>query len=213
MTGTFAKNVKKMMGWCPNAAVLNKKEENYMVSYERIHKEKIRGMEWKYLLFLAIGILSFYISGFLLGILSEKYGIGIHGLEAVSFMLFTYVILLAAGLIVSRERSFGFILKAFAISFAAMFLVSVAFFAWGAYEEVNIKWIDAQRLQNAPDKFVIITEEELNQYPALKEAIRSQSVLKVKADEWERTIDFLDQKGSRFVKVGEEYYEIGFVTA
>lgn len=167
----------------------------------------------KYLLFLSIGILSFYISGFLLGILSETYGIGIHGLEAVSFMLFTYVILLAAGLIVSRERSFGFILEAFAISFAAMFLISVAFFAWGAYEEVNIKWIDAQRLQTAPDKFVIITEEELNQYPALKEAIRSQSVVKVKADEWKRTIDFLDQKGSRFVKVGEEYYEIGFVTA
>ncbi len=92
----------------------------------------------KYLLFLSIGILSFYISGFLLGILSETYGIGIHGLEAVSFMLFTYVILLAAGLIFSIERSFGFILKAFALSFAAMFLISAAFFAWGAYEEVNM---------------------------------------------------------------------------
>ncbi len=167
----------------------------------------------KYLLFLSIGILSFYISGFLLGILSETYGIGIHGLEAVSFMLFTYVILLTAGLIVSRERSFGFILEAFALSFAAMFLISVAFFAWGAYEHANEKWISAHRLQTAPDKFVIITEEELNQYPALKEAIRSQGIVKVKADEWKRTDDFLDQKGSRFVKVGKEYYEIGFVTA
>lgn len=168
---------------------------------------------WKYLLFLSIGILSFYISGFLLGILSETYGVGIHGLEAVSFMLFTYVILLAAGLIVSRERSFGFILEAFAISFAAMFLISIAFFAWSAYTEVNIKWISAQRLQTVPDKFVIITEEELNQYPALKEAIRSQNGVKVKVDEWQRTIDFLDQKGSRIIKVGEEYYEIGFATA
>lgn len=167
----------------------------------------------KYLLFLSIGILSFYISGFLLGILSETYGIGIHGLEAVSFMLFTYVIMLAAGLIVSRERSFGFILKAFAISFAAMFLISVAFFAWGAYEHANAKWISAQKLQTEPDKFVIITEEELKQYPALKEAIGSQSVEKVKVDEWNRTIDFLNQKGSRFIKVGKEYYEIGFVTA
>lgn len=166
----------------------------------------------KYLLFLSIGILSFYVSGFLLGILSD-HGIGIHGLEAVSFMLVTYIILLAAGLIVSRERSFGFILEAFAISFAAMFLISVAFFAWGAYEHANAKWIDAQRLQTAPDKFVIIAEEELNQYPALKEAIKSQSGVKVKADEWKQTIDFLDQKGSRFVKVGGEYYEIGFVTA
>lgn len=167
----------------------------------------------KYLLFLSIGILSFYISGFLIGILSETYGVGIHGLEAVSFMLFTYVILLVAGLIVSRESSSGFILKALAISFAAIFVLSVAFFAWGAYEHANAKWIDAQRLQTAPDKFVIITEEELNQYPALKEAIRSQSGVKVKPDEWERTDDFLDQKGSRFIKVGEEYYEIRFVTA
>ena len=165
---------------------------------------------WKHLLFLSIGILSFYISGFMLGILSERYGIGIHGIEAVSVMIFTYFILLVAGLIISKKRSFDFILKGFVISFAAMFLISVAFFAWGAYEEVNIKWIDAQRLQTAPDKYVIITEEELNQYSALKEAIRSQSVVKVKADEWERTIDFLDQKGSRFVKMGEEYYEIGF---
>lgn len=166
----------------------------------------------KYLLFLSIGILSFYISGFLLGILSD-YGIGIHGLEAVSFMLFTYVILLAAGLIFSRERSFGFILKAFAISFAAMFLISVAFFAWGAYEHANAKWIDAHRLQTAPDKFVIITEEELNQYPVLKEAIRSQNGVKVKVDEWERTIDFLDQKGSRVIRVDNMYYEIRFATA
>ena len=168
---------------------------------------------WKYLLFLSIGIFSFYISGFLLGILSDIYGIGIHGAEAVYFMVFIYVILLAAGLVISKERSPGFILKGLVISFAAMFLISVAFFAWGAYEEVNIKWIDAQRLQTAPDKFVIITGEELNKYSALKEAIRSQGTVKVKADEWERTIDFLDQKGSRFVKLSEEYYEIGFVTA
>jgi len=202
-----------MAGLVSECCNVEQKGGNIYVSYERKYTDRIRGMEWKYLLFLAIGILSFYISGFLHGILSKTYGIGIHGLEAVSFMLFTYVILLAVGLIVSKERSFGFILKAFSISFAAMFLISVAFFAWGAYEEVNIKWIDAQRLQTVPDKFVIITEEELNQYPALKEAIRSQSGVKVKADEWKRTIDFLEQKGSKVIKVDEIYYEIGFVTA
>jgi hypothetical protein len=69
------------------------------------------------------------------------------------------------------------------------------------------------RLQTAPDKFVILTEEELNQYPALKEAIRSQSGVEVKADEWKRTIDFLDQRGSKVIKVSEKYYEIYFVTA
>lgn len=195
------------LGWCPNAAILNKKEEKYMVSYERKYTDRIIGMGGKYLLFLAIGIFSFIISGFLLGILS-KAGIGIHGPEAVSFMLFTYVILLAIGLIVSKERSFGFILKALAISFATMFLISVAFFAWGAYEETNARWIDAQRLQTMPDKFVIVTNEELDQYPALKEAVKSQGSVKVKPDEWQRTDEFLDRKGSRVIKVDEMYYEI-----
>ncbi len=68
-------------------------------------------------------------------------------------------------------------------------------------------------METPPDKFVIITEEELNQYSVLKEAIKSLTGVKVKPDEWKRTDDFLDQKGSRFVKVGEEYYEIYFVTA
>ncbi len=199
--------IKKLMGWCPNATMLDKKEKKYMASYERKYTGRIRGMGWKYLLFLAIGILSFYITGFLLGILS-KTGIGIHGLEAVYFMLFTYIILLAIGLIVSKERSFGFILKAFAISFAAMFLISVGFFAWGAYEHANARWVGAQRLQTAPDKFVIVTDEELNQYPALKEAIKSQGFVKVKPDEWERIDDFIDQKGSRVIKVNDMYYEI-----
>ncbi len=207
-----SRKLRIWLGWCPNATMLDKKEEKYIVSYKKKYTDRIRGMGWKHLLFLAIGILSFYISGFLLGILS-KAGIGVHGPEAVSFMLFTYAILLAIGLIVSKERSFGFILKAFAISFAAMFLISVAFFAWGAYEHANARWIDAHRLQTTPDKFVIVTNEELNQYPALKEAVKSQGGVKVKPDEWERTVDFLDRKGSRFIKVDEIYYEVGFVLA
>lgn len=212
MTINVMGKIRKIMGWCPNATMLDKKEEKYMVSYERKDTGRIRGMGRKHLLFLAIGILSFYISGFLFGILS-KTGIGIHGLDAVYFMLFTYVVLLAIGLIVSKERSFGFILKAFAISFAAMFLISVAFFAWGAYEHANARWIDAHRLQTTPDKFVIITNDELNQYPALKETVKNQGGVKVKPDEWERTADFLDRKGSRVIKVDEMYYEVGFVLA
>ncbi len=71
-------------------------------------------MKWNYILFIAVGILSFYITGFLLGTFSDTYGFGIHGFEAVPFMLFVYAVLLAAGLIVSKERSRGFVAKAFA---------------------------------------------------------------------------------------------------
>ncbi len=39
--------IRKMMGWCPNAAMLNKKEEIYMVSYEGNFVDKIRGMGFR----------------------------------------------------------------------------------------------------------------------------------------------------------------------
>ena len=174
-------------------------------------------MKWNYILFLAVGILSFYMSGFLLGILSDTYGVGIHGFEAVSFMLFIYVVLLAAGLIISKERSRGFVIKAFAISFATMFLISIAFFAWGAYNETTKRVIDDERhidahlLQTTPDEFVVLTEQELNEYPAIREAITSQQPVEVDSEEWGRTYNFLEEKGSYTVKYGDEYYDIGFM--
>jgi len=61
-------------------------------------------------------------------------------------------ILFAAGLIVSKERSFGFILKTFAISFAALFLISAVFFVWSALEHYYAKYIDAGKLQTPPDE-------------------------------------------------------------
>lgn len=39
--------MKKTLGWCPNAAILNKKEEIYMMSYERKLIDKIKGMDFR----------------------------------------------------------------------------------------------------------------------------------------------------------------------
>ncbi len=40
--------IRKMMGWCPNTAILNKKEEEiYMVSYEGRFVDKIKGMGFR----------------------------------------------------------------------------------------------------------------------------------------------------------------------
>jgi len=38
------------LGWCPNTAMLNKKEEIYMVSYEGKYIDKIKGMGFRGLL-------------------------------------------------------------------------------------------------------------------------------------------------------------------
>jgi hypothetical protein len=75
------------------------------------------------------------------------------------------------------------------------------------------KAIDARLLDTVPDEFAVVTEEELNDYPALKEAMDTQSYVKANPQEWSKTIDFLDEKGSYVVKFKDEYYEIGFMTA
>ncbi|MDO9517339.1 MAG: hypothetical protein Q7J10_04730 [Methanosarcinaceae archaeon] len=161
----------------------------------------------KYLMFFAIGIISFYLSGYILR--------GIHPPQSIYLMLLVYWILFGIGILVCKERSRGFVAKAFAISFAAMFLISIAFFAWGAYNHINSKAIGADLLQSAPDdlNFVVLTEEELNEYPAIREAITSQQFVEVKPDEWQRSKDFLSEKSSHTVKFGDRYYDIGFITA
>jgi hypothetical protein len=159
----------------------------------------------KYLIFFAIGIISFYLSGYLLR--------GIHPPQSIYLMLLIYCILFGISILVCKERSRGFVLKAFAVSFAALFLISAGFFALSAHSHINSKAIDAERLQTIPDEFAVVTEEELSEYPALKEAITSQNIVQVNQDEWLRTSDYLTEKGSYTIKVGNEYYQIGFMTA
>lgn len=43
----LAEIIKRALGWCPNAAILNKKEEIYMVSYEGKYIDKIKGIGLK----------------------------------------------------------------------------------------------------------------------------------------------------------------------
>jgi len=47
MTVNITEVIRKTMGWCPNAAMLNKKGEIYMVSYDGKFVDKIKGMGFK----------------------------------------------------------------------------------------------------------------------------------------------------------------------
>ncbi len=69
----------------------------------------------------------------------------------------------------------------------------VAIFLWGAYNHQNEKYVQVDILQTTPDDFVILTGEELDQYPAINEAIASQKMVKVKPDEYRSIKDFLIQ--------------------
>jgi ABC-type multidrug transport system permease subunit len=160
----------------------------------------------KYVLFFFLGIFTFFLSGYVLS--------GVHAPMSIFLMGLIYLALLALGIVLSRERSAGFALKAFAVSFVALFLISAGFFALSAYSHSSAKWIEADKLDFEPDEYAVVTEEELNEYPALREAIEaSGSSVKVGPGEWTRTYEFLNEKGFYEIKVGGDYYGISFMTA
>lgn len=113
----------------------------------------------------------------------------------------------------NKENPYISIAKAVGLLVVVFFLLFAAFFTWSAYNHMYSKAIDARLLDTVPDEFAVVTEEELNDYPALKEAMDTQSYVKANPQEWSKTIDFLDEKGSYVVKFKDEYYEIGFMTA
>jgi hypothetical protein len=113
----------------------------------------------------------------------------------------------------NKKNPYLSIAKALGLLIVIFFLLFAAFFMWSAYNHMYSKEIDARLLDTVPDEFVIVTEEELNDYPALKEAIDTQSYVKANPHEWSKTIDFLDEKGSHVIKFRDEYYQIMFATA
>lgn len=163
-------------------------------------------MNSKYLVFFFIGIFTFFLSGYALT--------GIHPPTSIYLMFVIYGVLFAGGLLISKELSPAFILKAFAVSLVPLLLISAAFFALGALNHEYSKSIEAEKLEFVPDEFVIVTEEELDEYPVLKEAIESPGVyFSADPEEWEQTIDFLDEKGAYEIKVEKNYYSVSFITA
>jgi len=163
-------------------------------------------MNSRYLLFFFIGIFTFFLSGYALT--------GIHPPTSIYLMFVIYGVLFAGGMLISRERSSVFILKAFAMSLVPLLLISAAFFALGALSHEYSKSIEAEKLEFIPDEFVIVTEEELDEYPVLKKAIESPGVyFSADPEEWRRTIDFLKEKGASEIKVEKDYYSISFTTA
>jgi predicted membrane protein len=125
---------------------------------------------------------------------------------------FLLLILFAIGSIIFKnDRHKKFALTAFTISFATIFLIFGATFALAGYNHLNSTEISADLLQTEPDEFFVLTEQNLDEYPAIREAITNQSTT-INNDEDMRTTNFLREKGSYNVKYGDRYYRIFFVT-
>lgn len=163
--------------------------------YER-KKEEERGRRrgWKYLMFSTIGVLSFFVGFYLgdvmqLGYLIFKSSGG--PLTIFPLALIIYALLFIVGLYISRERSLGFVLKVFGISFLFFFLAFHGLMAYGAHEHYYAKAISIHKLSGAPSDYLNLTEKELEEYPSLKEVIElanksenGRAYLKVHPDEW-----------------------------
>lgn len=157
----------------------------------------------KYAMFFFIGIFTFYLSGYILR--------GIHPPKSIYLMLLVYLTLFAIGLLVLRDYSPGFVLKGFIISFGALFLISAGFFALGAYNHMNSAeyWIETEKLETIPEKYSVVTESEIEEYPALRRALKTAGEgFTVDSAEWKQVEEFLHLKGSNVIKVGNDYYQI-----
>lgn len=173
---------------------------------------------WKYLLFSCIGILSFLICEYWR---EEIFHPSLGGPSEIYFTLLIYSILFGSGLYVSKEKSVGFVLKAFVVSFITLILIFGGFFVWGAHQHYYAKWIDVDELKYIPSEYVTISNSELEQFPALKEAVVTLRPVKAHSKEWENLYNLIEEKSlekysktwTDAIRVGEKYYLIGFMTA
>jgi len=186
--------------------------------YEKRKEVERRGRKVKYLVFSVIGLLSFFGGlclgeGVHLGYLLFKASGG--PLAIFPFALMIYALLFSLGLYLSKERSPGFVLKAFGISLLFLFLAFYGFMAYGAHEHYYAKHISVHKV-SAPSDYLNLTVEELEQYPALKEAIvqadeKKMGVVNVHPEEWKRIGTSLGRAWLQTIKIGDEYYKLEFL--
>lgn len=186
--------------------------------YERAKKVEIRGMKWKYIMFSIIGFLSFFAGFYLgdemhLGYLIFKIGGG--PLAIFPFVLIIYGLLFFLGLYILRERSVGFVLKVFGISFIFLFLAFYGIMGYGAHEHYNTKYMSVERL-SLPGDYLNLTEGELEKYPPLKGAIdevgeNKMGVVSLHPNEWQHIETSLIQGALHTIKISDEYYKIKFI--
>jgi hypothetical protein len=169
-------------------------------------------------MFSIIGILSF-LAGFYLGdemhlgyLLFKSSG---GPLTIFPIAVIIYAVLLSIGLYISKERSLGFVLKVFGISFLFFFLAFYGIMACGAHEHYYAKYISVRTL-SAPSDHLNLTEEELDKYPSLKEAIEQAEennigVVNLHPNEWKHIETSLGRAWLHTIKIGDEHYRIEFL--
>ncbi len=69
----------------------------------------------------------------------------------------------------------------------------------------------AEKLEEEPNSYVNISENQMQQFPHLKEAILNNGTAETPYEELDEVRNFLDDKDTRNIKYQNEYYKIRFV--
>lgn len=69
------------------------------------------------------------------------------------------------------------------------------------------------RISEEPTNYVNMTEEQMNNFPHLKEAILTNKLVKTPQEEMSRLRGILEFFDIEFIKYQNEYYDVGFWSA
>lgn len=86
----------------------------------------------------------------------------------------------------------------------------ICFYAWILY--IDVISIRVEKLDEEPDDyFVVMSEDNIDQFPSLKRAISMDKSQSISKDEFNRLRDFLGENNS-YIQYQNEYYWIMFGT-
>ncbi|GEM_PF-1280648 len=127
------------------------------------------------------------------------HGIGyIYELMIGPFIIF--LILFSVGIYKFKDRPLiNFSIKAFAVSFTTLFLIASGWFILSYLGGGSGLSIGAQGIYPSGEKIIEITDEELDEYPLLREAINEYEINRnqlsdIDPNQWGRTRDFIVKK-------------------
>jgi len=107
--------------------------------------------------------------------------------------------------------------KLLIVFFLAIFAICI-YFVFGIFSPPGAgMYVQADKLQDQPDKFVEFSFADLEKYPYVKQAVVNPgNSIEIPSDNHEGTLKFqkiIQDNGTDYIKVNNEYYEIALLSA
>jgi len=96
-------------------------------------------------------------------------------------------------------------MKRLAALFGISTILFFVFFSGCVFSERNIR---ATKLDDEPHNYINITEEQMNNFPHLKEAIITNKAIQTPQQEFQDLDDLLRSEFTSNIKYQNEYYEV-----